>query len=121
MRRLITVIGAGSMLIGCAAVETAIGKFEDRAAPIVAAACKEFRAAEANPIVQRLVPIGAAAITGATGVPAGLIVASIKSYGDGFCNSGPPIGDQTSPEERAAWLKFEVTGKMIAAASRVLN
>lgn len=84
--------------------------FEQRAAPIIAQACAQFHAAEANPLVH-------AAIVGGSIVSprAGLIVAEIRSYGARYCAEGPPPTDTTTPPQQASWLAG-VTASLLSAA-----
>jgi hypothetical protein len=105
-----------AVLAGCAGLSAAITKFEERAAPAVARACGIFHAAEASPLVQTGLAVGAGAITAGTGVPAGLVLSSVRSFGDQFCAAGPQPGDASTPTQQAQWL-LDVTQKMIAAAA----
>ncbi len=105
-------IVAGLALSACAELQkaqTAVQNFEAKAAPIVASACADFRRAEANPLVNAAIQGGSAAL----GI--GSTVASIQSFGDGFCTSGPPATDTTAPAQQASWLA-DLTRKLLDAA-----
>lgn len=118
MKRLIL---AGMLALGACSTTPPAAQIQN----VTAAACQNFRAAEANPVVQAALPIGEAAagvalgsVTAGVGAPVpGIVVASIKSFGDNYCASGAPPGDTTTPEQQAQWLAG-VTAKMVAAASR---
>lgn len=108
---------AAVVLAGCTQLTAAIGKFEARAAPVIARACDVFHRAEASPLVQTGLAVGTTAITMGTGLPAGLVVSGIRSFGDQFCTAGPPPGDATTAEQQAQWL-IDTTQKMLDAAAK---
>jgi hypothetical protein len=110
-------VAALALLAGCAQLTAAIGRFEERAGPAIARACEVFHRAEASPLVQTGLVIGTTAISAGTGVPLGLAVSAIRSFGTEFCTLGPPPGDATSPEQQAQWL-LDTTRKMLDAAAK---
>jgi len=109
---------AVALLAGCAGITAAIARFEERAGPAIARGCAEFHKAEANPLVQLALAAGTMAGNAATGGAAGLAVAAIRGFGERFCALGPPEGDSTSPEERAAWIAG-IARQLIAEAAKV--
>lgn len=90
---------------------------QDKVAPVVARACAEFRTAEADLVVQMALSaaqMAAGAYVPGSGVATAAGLKWVRSAGDKFCSSGPPAGDNTTPEQRAAWLA-DVTFKMLGA------
>jgi len=115
MKRLQMMIG-GVILILAGCTSASIASFEATAAPKLVQACQVFRTAEQNPAVVTAVSAGSAAVSLTTGLPAGLAVSSIKSFGDQFCANGPPAGDTTTVAQQATWLQQQVTQQMLSAA-----
>jgi hypothetical protein len=109
------VLVAAGLLLGVAACSAQVADFMQKAAPQIMQACTMFRQAEADPMVQLALAGGSTAATMVTGAPVGQIVAEIRSYGDAFCQSGPPMGDATTPAQQTEWLA-SVTMQMLSAA-----
>jgi hypothetical protein len=103
------------VLAGCAGLTAKIARFEDRADPVIQAACIGFRAAETSPMVRLALAGGTLAANAATGGAAGPIVAALWSYGDAFCSAGPPAGDTTSPMQQRNWLLDVMKGMLETA------
>lgn len=89
-----------SWLTGCAQVAS----FEQRAAPVVARACADFRKAEASPLIRAGVAAGSMIASAETGGVAGPAIGAAVQFGDAYCTNGPPAGDTTTPAQQAAWL-----------------
>ena len=102
-----------ALLFGCSATQQAkIVAFEAKAAPVIASACANLHAVEANPLLQGGIDMGVAA-SAATGGAAGLADSVVKGMGDAYCLNGPPAGDTTTAAQQAAWL----LGKIIPPLS----
>lgn len=104
-------LGTGLALSAC----QQLAAFEKQAAPVIAQGCVDFHAAEADPLVQSAIAGGVLAASAATGGIAGPVVASLKGFGDAFCQAGPPAGDVTTPAQQAQWLAG-VTQQLLSAA-----
>jgi hypothetical protein len=102
-------------LAGCAGLTAAIARFEERADPVIQAACAGFRQAETSPLVRLALAGGTMAANAATGGAAGPIVALLHSYGDAYCSAGPPAGDTTTPMQQRNWLLDVMKGMLETA------
>jgi hypothetical protein len=104
------------LLAGCAGLTAAIARFEERADPVIQAACAGFRQAETSPLVRLAIAGGTMAANVATSGAAGPVVALLRSYGDAYCREGPPAGDMTTSMQQREWLLNDVMKGMLDAA-----
>lgn len=118
MKRIIVPIAALTLLAGCASVAAVWAKFEERADPVIQAACAGFRQAQTDPMVRLILSGGTMVVDRVTGGSVGPTIASLWSYGDAFCSNGPPVADTTSPMQQRNWLLNVMQQMLWSAHSR---